>query len=80
MTSPSQLPTMGPSAHSESPPVAKPLLEVRGIVKSFPGVRALNGVSFTLEAGEVRTLAGENGAGKSTLLAILGGSLRTDAG
>jgi ribose transport system ATP-binding protein len=60
--------------------VPSPLLEVRGIVKSFPGVRALDGVSFTLEAGEVRTLAGENGAGKSTLLAVLGGSLRPDSG
>lgn len=56
------------------------LLEVRDIAKSFPGVRALDGVSFTLERGEVRTLAGENGAGKSTLLSILGGSLRPDRG
>ena len=60
--------------------MAEHLLEVRDIVKSFPGVRALNGVSFTLDPGEVRTLAGENGAGKSTLLGILGGSLRPDSG
>src|SRR3954453_9600396 len=60
--------------------MAEHLLEVRDIVKTFPGVRALNGVSFTLDPGEVRTLAGENGAGKSTLLGILGGSLRPDSG
>jgi ribose transport system ATP-binding protein len=80
MSTPSQAPTVDPSAPSGSGGVAHPLLEVRDVVKAFPGVRALNGVSFTLEAGEVRTLAGENGAGKSTLLAILGGSLRPDAG
>ncbi|MCJ1671658.1 sugar ABC transporter ATP-binding protein [Rathayibacter sp. VKM Ac-2929] len=60
--------------------MAEHLLEVRGIAKSFPGVRALDGVSFTLERGEIRTLAGENGAGKSTLLNILGGALRPDRG
>lgn len=57
-----------------------PLLEVSGIAKSFPGVRALDDVSFQLGHGEVLTLAGENGAGKSTLLGILGGSLSPDAG
>ncbi|MFT7711859.1 sugar ABC transporter ATP-binding protein [Clavibacter tessellarius] len=57
-----------------------PLLEVRGIAKSFPGVRALEDVSFTLARGEITTLAGENGAGKSTLLNILGGALRPDRG
>lgn len=56
------------------------LLEVHEIVKSFPGVRALDGVSFTLDRGEIMTLAGENGAGKSTLLGILGGSLTPDHG
>ena len=80
MTSPPQPPTLVALGSSTERGCSWPLLEVRDIVKSFPGVRALNGVSFTLEAGEVRTLAGENGAGKSTLLAILGGSLRPDAG
>ena len=57
-----------------------PLLRMRGIRKSFPGVKALKGVDITLQAGEVLALLGENGAGKSTLIKVLGGAHQTDEG
>lgn len=53
---------------------------MRGIRKSFPGVRALRDVQFEVRAGEVHALVGENGAGKSTLMRILGGVHQRDAG
>lgn len=52
---------------------AAPLVEMTDISKEFPGVKALDQVNFTLEAGEVHVLFGENGAGKSTLISILAG-------
>ena len=51
----------------------KPILEMRSIVKEFPGVKALDGVTFDLYAGEFHSLVGENGAGKSTLMKTLSG-------
>ncbi|MBV8813876.1 MAG: sugar ABC transporter ATP-binding protein [Verrucomicrobia bacterium] len=58
----------------------RPILEVRGISKSFPGVRALKNVDLRIWPGEVHALMGENGAGKSTLMKILAGAYRPDAG
>jgi ribose transport system ATP-binding protein len=57
-----------------------PALEMKGISKSFPGVKALDNVSFSAATGEVVGLIGENGAGKSTLLKILNGVYKPDAG
>ena len=59
---------------------AAPLLTMRGIKKSFPGVRALDGVDLQLRRGEVLALLGENGAGKSTLIKVLSGAHTPDSG
>jgi len=56
------------------------LLELRGICKHFPGVRALDDVNLEMRAGEVHMLLGENGAGKSSLIKVLYGAYRADAG
>ncbi len=56
------------------------VLEMRGISKAFPGVRALHNVDFTLRRGEVHALMGENGAGKSTLIKVMTGVYAKDAG
>ncbi len=57
-----------------------PLLEMRNIGKSFPGVRALDRVNVSLQRGEVLAILGENGAGKSTLIKMLGGAHQPDEG
>jgi ribose transport system ATP-binding protein len=56
------------------------ILSMRGVYKSFPGVKALDGVNFSCNRGEVHALLGHNGAGKSTLIKILGGIYRADRG
>lgn len=61
-------------------PLPPARLTFAGIGKTFPGVTALDGVGFSVAAGEVRALMGENGAGKSTLLKILAGEYRADSG
>jgi len=57
-----------------------PALRLKGIVKTFPGVRALDKVSFSVMPGEVHALMGENGAGKSTLMKVLGGIYQPEEG
>ena len=60
--------------------VSEYVLELKGITKIFPGVKALNNVQFQLKPGEVHALMGENGAGKSTLMSILFGLYQPDMG
>ncbi len=59
---------------------AKVLLEMKGVHKGFPGVRALSGVDLVVKSGTVHALIGENGAGKSTLMKILAGIYQPDEG
>lgn len=63
-----------------APLPAVPAVEVRGVSKAFPGVRALDGVSLRIRGGTVHAIVGENGAGKSTLIKILTGVYRPDGG
>ena len=59
---------------------ASPLLEVRGLVKEYPGVRALGGVDLRVTSGQVHCLIGQNGAGKSTLIKCVSGLVEPTAG
>ncbi len=63
-----------------SSPEPTPILQMRNVSKTFPGVKALNNVQLTVYPGEVHALMGENGAGKSTLMKILSGAYFPDAG
>lgn len=60
--------------------MTEPILSVSGITKTFPGVRALDAVSFDVRPGEVHAFMGENGAGKSTLMKVLAGLYKPDEG
>lgn len=57
--------------------MAKILLEMKNITKTFPGVKALDNVNLKVEEGEIHALVGENGAGKSTLMNVLSGFILT---
>lgn len=57
-----------------------PVIELKGITKSFGGVHALKNVDLTIEKGEIHALAGENGSGKSTLIKVLCGVHQPDEG
>jgi D-xylose transport system ATP-binding protein len=61
-----------------SPAIANPLLELKGVTKTYGAVRALDDVSFEVAAGEVVALVGDNGAGKSTLIRVMSGTLQAD--
>ena len=80
--------TIGPRAEPHAGPHAtrphampdEPLLRLNSVGKRFPGVIALQNVSFDVRAGEVHAICGENGAGKSTLMKIVSGQYRPDEG
>ncbi len=81
---PAMDPLPGPAATQAAGVPARagvqPILQMRGISKTFPGVRALTNVELTVYPGEVHALMGENGAGKSTLMKILSGAYKADPG
>ena len=68
------------ATHSAASEFDDVLLQATGVTKSFPGVRALDGVNFTVRRGRLNALLGENGAGKSTLMNILAGVFSPDSG
>jgi len=60
--------------------MAEPILEIRGLTKSFGALKATNGVDLDLQSGEIHALIGPNGAGKTTLIHQIAGSLKPDSG
>jgi ribose transport system ATP-binding protein len=71
---------LSPEPDATAPGRKAPILEMKSISKTFPGLKALNDVRLTIYPGEVHALMGENGAGKSTLMKILAGAHQADAG
>ncbi|MDR2611770.1 MAG: sugar ABC transporter ATP-binding protein [Deltaproteobacteria bacterium] len=75
-------PDVAPDSYPDRSPDASPgdFLVLRDIVKTYPGVRALDGVSLAIRTGEIHGLVGENGAGKSTLIKTVSGAIQPDSG
>ncbi|GAA2942406.1 sugar ABC transporter ATP-binding protein [Streptomyces enissocaesilis] len=80
MAPPEAVPVPHQAPEAAAPSAAAAVLEARAVSKRFPGVLALDDVTFSLRAGETHALVGENGAGKSTLIKVLTGVYRPDGG
>ena len=63
-----------------TPPPRQFILAMEGVTKTFDGFRAINGLNFYMDEGELRVIIGPNGAGKSTMLDLITGRTRPDAG